>query len=123
MPSSAAIKAGLMRPRRAAKGYAMKPASVAVLFALSAFLGAQVSAAVTPTGSATPSPPDKRQETEEKAVQAYGSDNATCREWTDGCIVCLRGADPVASCSLPGIACQLRPTTCTGQIEPPAPPK
>ena len=101
----------------------MKPASVAVLFALSAFLGAQVAAADTPAPSVTPAPPETRQATEEKAVQAYGSDNPTCREWTDGCIVCLRGPDPVASCSLPGIACQPRATTCTGQIEQPAPPK
>jgi hypothetical protein len=119
--SSAAIKADLMRQRLAATGSAMNQASVAILFALSASLAAPTAAAETPTVSTTSAPQDERQLTEEKAVQAYGSDNETCREWTDGCIICLRGPDRIASCSLPGIACQPHGTACTGPIESPAP--
>ncbi len=38
-------------------------------------------------------------------VLAFGERNPSCQEWTDGCVVCLRGASG-RSCSTPGIACQ-----------------
>ncbi len=38
-------------------------------------------------------------------VLAFGERNPSCLEWTDGCVVCLRGASG-RSCSTPGIACQ-----------------
>jgi hypothetical protein len=38
-------------------------------------------------------------------VLAFGDRNPSCREWSDGCVICLRGADG-SHCSTPGIACQ-----------------
>jgi hypothetical protein len=38
---------------------------------------------------------------------------AACREWTDGCRVCLRAADGTVSCSNVGIACVLKAVNCT----------
>ena len=37
--------------------------------------------------------------------------DASCREWTDGCRICLRLADG-PGCSLPGIACTPGPERC-----------
>ncbi|SEO83267.1 hypothetical protein SAMN04487843_104126 [Methylobacterium sp. ap11] len=37
-----------------------------------------------------------------------------CREWTDSCRVCTRGADGV-HCSTPGFACQREALRCTGR--------
>jgi hypothetical protein len=37
--------------------------------------------------------------------------SASCSEWTDGCVICRRGADgPV--CSTPGIACLRSAPVC-----------
>lgn len=40
-----------------------------------------------------------------EAVIGFGVSRPECQEWTDGCVICKRGADVVA-CSTPGIACQ-----------------
>jgi len=40
----------------------------------------------------------------QKPVPAYGDDHPDCSQWTDGCIVCARGADG-PDCSMAGIAC------------------
>lgn len=39
------------------------------------------------------------------------AEDATCREWTDGCRICQRLADG-KGCSLPGIACTPGPERC-----------
>jgi hypothetical protein len=39
-------------------------------------------------------------------MQAYGSDNPACLEWTDGCTVCTKSETGEIACSTPGIACQ-----------------
>ncbi|MGY2048847.1 hypothetical protein [Methylobacterium sp. JK268] len=36
----------------------------------------------------------------------------TCREWTDGCSVCIRDGD-ATGCTTPGIACTRGPAACT----------
>jgi hypothetical protein len=46
------------------------------------------------------------------AVIAFGARHPDCREWTDGCVICIRGAE-AANCSTPGIACQPDATICT----------
>ena len=46
-----------------------------------------------------------------EAVLAFGASHPECEEWTDGCVVCARGAD-VVNCSTPGIACQPVETIC-----------
>jgi hypothetical protein len=38
-------------------------------------------------------------------VLAFGDRNPACREWSDGCVVCVKTAAG-KSCSTPGIACQ-----------------
>ncbi|MEH3147083.1 MAG: hypothetical protein PGN34_17430 [Methylobacterium frigidaeris] len=44
---------------------------------------------------------------------ALGPDqDPACLEWTDSCVVCVRGADG-AHCSLPGIACTREAPRCT----------
>jgi hypothetical protein len=47
---------------------------------------------------------------EEASLQSFGAAHGECREWSDGCAVCLR-TDAV-HCSLPGIACLPGPIAC-----------
>ncbi|MGX7706914.1 hypothetical protein [Methylobacterium sp. Gmos1] len=42
------------------------------------------------------------------------AEDSGCREWTDSCRVCTRGADGV-HCSTPGIACQREALRCTAR--------
>lgn len=49
---------------------------------------------------------------EHKTLESFADANAACREWTDGCAVCLRHENGTFDCSLPGIACQPRGLTC-----------
>jgi len=42
------------------------------------------------------------------AVQAYGEQNPACLEWSDGCVICVKGG----KCSTPGIACQPGEISC-----------
>jgi len=48
----------------------------------------------------TPATPDPQ---EQASLQSFGAAHGECREWSDGCAVCLR-SDAV-HCSLPGVAC------------------
>ncbi len=44
---------------------------------------------------------------------AAGPDqDPACLEWTDSCVVCVRGAEG-RNCSLPGIACTRTASRCT----------
>ena len=45
------------------------------------------------------------------SIQAYGTQNPSCLEWTDGCVLCVSEAGH-ARCSMPGIACQPAGLTC-----------
>ncbi len=47
------------------------------------------------------------------SLHAYGTINATCRQWTDSCRVCTKGDDGDIVCSTAGIACQPGAITCT----------
>ena len=47
------------------------------------------------------------------AVQAYGAANPACSEWSDGCVVCVRGG----KCSTPGIACQPGEIACKTPVK------
>jgi hypothetical protein len=49
---------------------------------------------------------------ERGSVQAHGEQDKTCRQWTDGCVICMRTEAGPPNCSLPGIACQPRDVTC-----------
>ncbi|MFH6786085.1 MULTISPECIES: hypothetical protein [Methylobacterium] len=42
------------------------------------------------------------------------ADDPGCREWTDSCRICTRGADGV-HCSTPGFACQREALHCTSR--------
>ena len=46
------------------------------------------------------------------AADGIAKAQQTCREWTDGCSVCLRREDGAFGCSVPGIACQPAPIVC-----------
>lgn len=63
---------------------------------------------VPPCATAEAPPP----EAEQKPVQAFGADHPSCREWTDGCLVCARRAGGVA-CSMVGMACLPAAVACT----------
>jgi hypothetical protein len=45
-------------------------------------------------------------------IQAYGTDNPTCLEWTDGCTICAKSEAGAIACSTPGIACQKAGLQC-----------
>ncbi len=47
-------------------------------------------------------------------VAVSPAEDPGCREWTDSCRVCTRGADGV-HCSTPGFACQREALRCTGR--------
>jgi hypothetical protein len=51
-------------------------------------------------------------------VQKFGEAHLDCQEWTDGCLVCMRGK----ACSTPGIACTPKAPLCADKspIAPPA---
>jgi hypothetical protein len=40
------------------------------------------------------------------SLQGFGGKNPLCREWSDGCSICLRDEKDSPRCSTPGIACQ-----------------
>lgn len=58
---------------------------------------------------------------DQPAVQAYGNVNRSCREWTDGCVVCVKNSEDSPSCSTPGIACQPKDVICKGPAAPATP--
>ena len=43
---------------------------------------------------------------ESALIHAYGSTNASCSEWSDGCTTCAKSETAEPACSTPGIACQ-----------------
>ena len=49
------------------------------------------------------------------SVLAYGAAHPGCREWTDGCRICLRSPDGRVGCSTPGIACQPKDIVCKNE--------
>ncbi len=64
----------------------------------------------------TPQPPPSATEaTPSVDVHRYGDADATCREWGNGCQICLRQDDGAIACSTPGIACLPKPTVCTAR--------
>jgi len=75
-----------------------------VALALVSLLGAAPSLADAPKPEALPS---------EAQVQKFGEAHPACLEWTDGCLVCLRGK----ACSIPGIACAPGPPVCANPTE------
>lgn len=70
-------------------------AAILILIALAPLAGAEDAKPVEPSAS----------------VLAFGVSHSECEEWTDGCVICARGADGV-HCSTPGIACQPVETSC-----------
>lgn len=45
-------------------------------------------------------------------MEAFGTANPACLEWTDSCRTCSRDAENNISCSTPGIACLPQDSTC-----------
>jgi hypothetical protein len=52
-------------------------------------------------------------EAEQKPVSAFGRNHPSCREWTDGCLVCAKQADDSAACSTVGFAWIPAAVACT----------
>ena len=71
---------------------------------------------------AAPVPPAEKQ-----SLDAFAAANASCREWSDGCVVCVRqgeAANRAFACSTPGIACTPSRLACRTPVSlPPAPAK
>ncbi len=63
------------------------------IFAVACLACPQIAAADSPKPEKLP---------EAVAVQTYGDTNPACLEWSDGCVVCVKGG----KCSTPGFACQ-----------------
>ena len=49
---------------------------------------------------------------EDLSLQGFALQNRLCREWSDGCSVCMRDEEGAPHCSTPGIACQPEPIRC-----------
>jgi hypothetical protein len=45
-------------------------------------------------------------------MEAYGTANPECLEWTDSCRTCVRDEENRVSCSTPGIACLSQDISC-----------
>ena len=45
-------------------------------------------------------------------MEAFGTANPECLEWTDSCRTCARDAENNISCSTPGIACLPQDVAC-----------
>ena len=65
--------------------------------------------AISAPPGAAPTPP--------VSVLGWGDANASCAEWTNGCIICKRDEAGSAACSTPGIACQPKAISCSRQVE------
>jgi hypothetical protein len=68
--------------------------------------------AIMPAAADDPAPAPKAGGAELGAVQAFGSQNPTCVEWSDACFICRRGEDGSVSCSTAGIACTPQEIVC-----------
>ena len=51
------------------------------------------------------------------SLAGYLAANPACREVSNSCEICVRGAGDRASCSTPGIACLPTGWTCSGSAE------
>lgn len=60
---------------------------------------------------------------ETQSLEAFAAANASCHEWSDGCVVCVRRADAGFACSTPGIACTPSPLACRSPAPPATPAK
>jgi hypothetical protein len=46
------------------------------------------------------------------SLQGFALQNPLCREWSDGCSICMRDEKGAPHCSTPGIACQPAAIRC-----------
>lgn len=58
-------------------------------------------------------PPAELTQKPAKPVQAFGADNPSCRQWTDGCVTCSKQADDLPACSTAGESCIPNEPTCS----------
>jgi hypothetical protein len=56
---------------------------------------------------------------DEASIHAYGDNDKTCLQWTDGCRTCGRPENGEAFCSNIGPACQPVAISCARRVEPP----
>jgi hypothetical protein len=77
-----------------------------------AFLAFACAAALAAATAGRADTPPTVPESGQKPTQAYGADHASCRQWTDGCLVCARHEDGSAACSMVGTACLPAAVVC-----------
>ena len=62
---------------------------------------------------------------ETQSLDAFAAANASCHEWSNGCVVCVRQGDTsdkgAFACSTPGIACTPSRLACRAPVSPPSP--
>jgi hypothetical protein len=68
--------------------------------------------AAGPAAADDPAPAPTAAAADPGAVQAFGSQNPTCLEWSDACFVCRRADDGSLNCSTAGIACTPQVIVC-----------
>jgi hypothetical protein len=49
------------------------------------------------------------------SMEAYGTSNPQCMEWTDSCQICARDSQNQTACSTPGIACLPGEISCKSE--------
>ena len=77
--------------------------------AAAAMLATVLIANFAPAARVASPPPASRAS---RAALPSPDQDPACREWTDACVVCVRGTEGV-SCSTPGIACVREAAQCT----------
>jgi len=62
-----------------------------------------------------PPPPPGKKLPPDISMEAYGTSNPQCLEWTDSCQTCARDSQNQTACSTPGIACLPSDISCNSE--------
>jgi hypothetical protein len=71
-----------------------------------------------PPASSEPAPlppPPGKKSPPDISMEAYGTSNPQCVEWTDSCQICARDSQNQTACSTPGIACLPGEISCKSE--------
>jgi hypothetical protein len=100
---------------------------LSISFCISALIAATPLAAQDKPDQATPPspsdqsepapipPPPGKKSPPDVSMEAYGTSNPQCLEWTDSCQTCARDSQNQAACSTPGIACLPGEVSCKAE--------
>jgi hypothetical protein len=62
-----------------------------------------------------PPPPPGKKSPPDISMEAFGTSNPQCMEWTDSCQICARDSQNQSACSTPGIACLPGEISCKSE--------